>query len=449
MSAPLRYYRLSTLHAFRRVIRLAVHRAPKGGVTIGGKVFRGGMFIPAGDMQTLRSQAAAGDPEAEQTLAEVETHKAAQESRLRSSKHVDHAALDSTLSGVLQGLDVALPRRHRASTNRAYATLERHHGGLIFHRLAELIDADRDALSDLLAREPAVKDALAKPDDAVSEDELAEASPGAYHAARRLAWRLAGFQAMLAKARRDFPEQAQETSNAVEEGFQQEDHQQERQRDGEVGPPAEAGRGSGPALGGQEQQGQEEIAANPPQSQESGQPALTAAVSESTMPPRLKPPASGAIMQKSELQPWQMTRDQFNQEAMAHGTTKAFADQIEANNGKMTGGEFAPPKDRYRGISYGWDKRGLNALQVLRMKRGEEPIPESRHGYVYFARHLQPGEESDHRFWPLKIMGRLPYALAARDPHRAFVEEALAEGQPVPPEVLADYPDLAAKGGAA
>lgn len=58
-------------------------------------------------------------------------------------------------------------------------------------------------------------------------------------------------------------------------------------------------------------------------------------------------------------------------------------------------------------------------------------------------------DDGYHRYYAARILGKpLNVEVTIKDkPHRAIVERAIAENKPVPADVLADYPDLAAKYG--
>lgn len=158
-------------------------------------------------------------------------------------------------------------------------------------------------------------------------------------------------------------------------------------------------------------------------------------------------PASPEPVAEAGKEPHEMTRAEFDAATHTHGAKKQAAEAIAREGFRR--GEFAPPGQRARGVDYGWDRAGLNWGDVQKIKAGGV-VPVSRHGVVYFARKPAGGEKADTPSG-LKIIGQLPYSRAAEDPHKAFVSAALAAGKPVPPEVLADYPDLApppAAGGA-
>jgi hypothetical protein len=139
----------------------ARERAPKGGVTIAGKTYRGGMWIPSAEL-------AKADP------ATREKIDAAQQSHAdrRRARGVDAHALAETL----KPHQAELTAKERANAARAFGALKHHHGDLLVHRLEELVQSDmrglgatkgmmRDYLEKQLARHAHVLDmARAHPD---------------------------------------------------------------------------------------------------------------------------------------------------------------------------------------------------------------------------------------------------------------------------------------------
>jgi hypothetical protein len=87
-----------------------------------------------------------------------------------------------------------------------------------------------------------------------------------------------------------------------------------------------------------------------------------------------------------------------------------------------------------------WDQRrsGMAPREWARRVDLSEPIDVSYEGGRFVV------EDGHHRYYAAKLLKRpLRVNLTIKDkPHRAVVEKALRQGLPVPPEVLANYPDL-------
>lgn len=97
-----------------------------------------------------------------------------------------------------------------------------------------------------------------------------------------------------------------------------------------------------------------------------------------------------------------------------------------------------------------WHDDWRNAIldqRESRLKRGEwarmvdlsDPIDVVFESGKFFV------DDGHHRFYAAKILGQnLNVNLTIKDkPHKAIVEKALRDGNVVPPEILAHYPDLA------
>lgn len=132
--------------------------------------------------------------------------------------------------------------------------------------------------------------------------------------------------------------------------------------------------------------------------------------------------------------PHQMTRQQFNDEAAYQGIS-AITD------------ESTP--------SYWFTDKPEEAAQFATAERGDGRFPQLTEPRIDVALKSDLGAEwnesgrptgSRHAYTGAQkhrpVVASVPISAAA-DPHRYLVEQALARGEEVPPEVLADYPDLA------
>src|SRR5579862_4538789 len=120
-------------------------RAPRGGVSIAGKFYRGGLWIP-GDALAKAS------PE---QLAQIDAHnddqaKAAADKR-RARGPVDVEGLHAKLQHHAAAHDLQHPsnKEHLRSAKLMYHALQRHHGELSIHRIEELTDQAQRALDGL------------------------------------------------------------------------------------------------------------------------------------------------------------------------------------------------------------------------------------------------------------------------------------------------------------
>lgn len=118
-------------------MQFAVAHAPRGGVTIDGRVFRGGQFIPGAYL-------ADATPEQRAAIISQTPKNNADARRARGS--VDPASLRARVAPHQQAAGEA-NRWEKSYAKRAYAALRRHHGELLHHRLEELIDETEKALS--------------------------------------------------------------------------------------------------------------------------------------------------------------------------------------------------------------------------------------------------------------------------------------------------------------
>jgi hypothetical protein len=124
-------------HQLSAELLLAAEHAPKGGITIAGKAFRGGQFIPAAVM-------AQASPEEKQKL---EATKSAGRERLKAhvgEKGPDPGALREKL-GQYANLDL---KDHQVKdARRLYNGIKSYHGDMALHRIHQLIHEDEKKLS--------------------------------------------------------------------------------------------------------------------------------------------------------------------------------------------------------------------------------------------------------------------------------------------------------------
>lgn len=121
-------------------------------------------------------------------------------------------------------------------------------------------------------------------------------------------------------------------------------------------------------------------------------------------------------------EPWQMTKDEFNKEAIYRGIsnkTKDRANKYWTNN--------FPDAQQYGGDAV----RIAYKSDIPDWIETENPQFQNPDEYTV-----------DPELHTMQARAETPNGV---DPHKFLVEKSLSEGKPVPPEVLADYPDLAAK----
>lgn len=139
-------------HARRTsALRYAAARAPKGGVTINGKDYRGGQFIPASQVAQASPEVKA-KIEASQKEADERSEQKKQERRGRT---VNAGELKGRLAGYAERHGVVKTDTHDAKA--AYRMLSRHHGDLVLPRLQELADEAEKALGRLNPENPATE----------------------------------------------------------------------------------------------------------------------------------------------------------------------------------------------------------------------------------------------------------------------------------------------------
>lgn len=114
----------------RRIIWLGAQRSPKGGITIQGKFYRGGQFIP-GKVIAKASPEEKAKLEARKQQDDI---NAAERKQERLKRGVDVAKLKATLDQHKSSLSA----RQMGNAKRAFHALKRHHGDAVFHRIEEI-----------------------------------------------------------------------------------------------------------------------------------------------------------------------------------------------------------------------------------------------------------------------------------------------------------------------
>jgi len=127
--------------AVRRVfagilLRFERHRAPTGGVSISGREYRGGQFIPSSELKKA--------PKA--VRERIEGEKSGREKSLRRGGKPDAAALMARVHR--SAGDRQLTDAERSAARKVYAGLKSHHGELLHHRLEKLIEQDEKAMEE-------------------------------------------------------------------------------------------------------------------------------------------------------------------------------------------------------------------------------------------------------------------------------------------------------------
>jgi preprotein translocase subunit Sss1 len=134
-------------------------------------------------------------------------------------------------------------------------------------------------------------------------------------------------------------------------------------------------------------------------------------------------------------QPWEMTRDEFNDEFWfnGRGTTHPFYDKPEIVGGITKNIDeargFARIQQNQPGQSLPTDSPG-----EIRLVRGSDLNPEEYEG-------LERGRVSSLGF-KSGVTSDISIPGDVKDAHHFMVEKAISEGKPVPSEVLKDYPAL-------
>jgi len=151
-------------------------------------------------------------------------------------------------------------------------------------------------------------------------------------------------------------------------------------------------------------------------------------------------------------QPWQITKNEFGQEAWYHGASDKAALNIK-NAGDMSGAT-STYITRDAETAARFPNRGGN------MRPGEVAVILDSHQKPDYLHRLSDSRldaegslEQAHTLSKAGEAASLPVSSyiprsAAKDPHRFLVEKAIKEGKSVPTEVLKDYPDLQKFAGA-
>ena len=146
-----------------------------------------------------------------------------------------------------------------------------------------------------------------------------------------------------------------------------------------------------------------------------------------TIGPKIK-----TITQKPPVakEPWQMTKKEFSKKHVGHGTGSKNLVDIYKNG--LKSGEA--------------DDIFTIDPETYGSKMSATPMAFGDRTAIFRKSAVEPGYGG--RMYPLKE-GSRPIAdvPSGKAPHKYLVQQALSEGKSVPPEVLADYPDLAKAGG--
>jgi hypothetical protein len=153
-------------------------------------------------------------------------------------------------------------------------------------------------------------------------------------------------------------------------------------------------------------------------------------------------------MSDTDKQPWEMSKGEFEAKALYQGVRAGNVDDRHGLSGYVT-----PLPGTARAFG---EREGAGFLMNITYN---ENMPEGTFTDPDTGKELTPEE-----FW--KYRGQVGTGLPeeirwvtqlkfadleqakefAKDPHKFLVQRALSEGKPVPPEVLADYPELRAEG---
>jgi hypothetical protein len=157
----------------------------------------------------------------------------------------------------------------------------------------------------------------------------------------------------------------------------------------------------------------------------------------------------GNFMPENEIkQPWEMTREEFNENHFLHGTSKENAELIrkeglikrgnlihagEKNAAQIANRYTNSDKNKYQPLNTSGeggvfvvsasDENGLlDAIKTARLEGGETIAGNVGENVI-----------------PFKFVAEIPSGV---EPHKYLVEQALKEGKTISPEVLKEYPEL-------
>ena len=156
-------------------------------------------------------------------------------------------------------------------------------------------------------------------------------------------------------------------------------------------------------------------------------------VKPSVPPPEVPVPAPRPVAVEAAppvaKQPWEMTRGEFSKEFWLHGRGETHP---RYGQGTTIGG-ITKSADEARGFARVRTDRlpGVGEISLIRSKDIPSDFIENIEGKSSY---------SPIRSIEWKVSESIPGNI--KDPHRYLVEQALASGKPVPPEVLAEYPEL-------
>lgn len=122
-------------------IEFALH-APKGGITIAGKAFRGGQFIPG-------KVAAEATPEQQQKLRGAESER--KQSLRRKTPITNEGYFRDAIAPYK---DLELTGQQHKSARRAYNALKGYHGEDVLHKVSQMIHEDQAMLGSTAEHDP-------------------------------------------------------------------------------------------------------------------------------------------------------------------------------------------------------------------------------------------------------------------------------------------------------
>jgi hypothetical protein len=164
--------------------------------------------------------------------------------------------------------------------------------------------------------------------------------------------------------------------------------------------------------------------------------ATTGSTADVSAAPVTEKPLGNIEDVKAQKEPWEMTAKEFDAEFMFHG--KGESHPLFGKE-KITGGAT-----KHYSLASGYatgstTQPGKGEVHLVR--RSELPV-----GAIQEMKDTGRVDViSGMGVVPAKSAGIIPTGL--ENPHQYIIEKALSEGRPVSPEVLKDYPDLAAKYG--